>query len=110
MDGSSFSGLLTRVEIGHMRIGSAGKGRIESRVANLSRTVGGIMQLLDGLAEWRSVLGEIYATAEVRGIEKIVDWAIFFLTILIPSRIAEICIWGGESRCQVGSQSGMSSL
>jgi hypothetical protein len=29
MDGSSFSGLLTRVEIGHMRIGSAGKGRIK---------------------------------------------------------------------------------
>ena len=25
MEGSSFSGLLTRVEIGHMRIGSAGK-------------------------------------------------------------------------------------
>jgi hypothetical protein len=31
VDGSSFSGLLTRVEIGHMRIGSAGKGRIKSR-------------------------------------------------------------------------------
>jgi hypothetical protein len=28
--GSSFSGLLTRVEIGHMRIGSAGNGRIRS--------------------------------------------------------------------------------
>jgi hypothetical protein len=31
MDGSSFSGLLTRAEIGHMRSGSAGKGRIKSR-------------------------------------------------------------------------------
>ena len=28
---SSFSGLLTRVEIGHVRIGSAGNGRIRSR-------------------------------------------------------------------------------
>jgi hypothetical protein len=28
IDGSSFSGLLTRVEIGHMRIGSDGNGRI----------------------------------------------------------------------------------
>jgi hypothetical protein len=27
---SSFSGLLTRVEIGHIRIGSAGNGRIKS--------------------------------------------------------------------------------
>jgi hypothetical protein len=31
MDGSSLSGLLTRVEIGHMRIGSAGKGRPMTR-------------------------------------------------------------------------------
>jgi len=31
IDGSSFSGLLTRVEIGHIRIGSAGNGRIKSR-------------------------------------------------------------------------------
>ncbi len=31
IDGSSFSGLLTRVEIGHMRIGPAGNGRINSR-------------------------------------------------------------------------------
>jgi hypothetical protein len=31
MEGSSFSGLLTRVEIGHIRIKSAGKGRIRSR-------------------------------------------------------------------------------
>jgi hypothetical protein len=29
--GSSFSGLLTRVEIGHIRIGSAGYGCIRSR-------------------------------------------------------------------------------
>jgi hypothetical protein len=28
---SSFSGLLTRVEIGHIRIGAAGNGRIRSR-------------------------------------------------------------------------------
>jgi hypothetical protein len=28
IEGSSFSGLLTRVEIGHIRIGSAGNGRI----------------------------------------------------------------------------------
>ncbi len=31
IEGSSFSGLLTRVEIGDMRIRSAGKGRIKSR-------------------------------------------------------------------------------
>jgi hypothetical protein len=30
IEGSSFSGLLTRVEIGHIRIGSAGNGRIRS--------------------------------------------------------------------------------
>jgi hypothetical protein len=31
IEGSSFSGLLTLVEIGHIRIGSAGYGRIKSR-------------------------------------------------------------------------------
>ena len=31
IEGSSFSGLLTRVEIGHIRMGSAGNGRIKSR-------------------------------------------------------------------------------
>src|SRR5262245_55479782 len=31
IEASSFSGLLTRVEIGHIRIGSAGEGRIRSR-------------------------------------------------------------------------------
>jgi hypothetical protein len=36
---SSFWGLLTRVEIGHMRIRPAGKDRIKSP-ASLSRTVG----------------------------------------------------------------------
>ena len=30
IDGSSFSGLLTRVDIGHIRMGSAGNGRITS--------------------------------------------------------------------------------
>ena len=30
MEGSSFSGLLTRVEIGHIRVGSAGNGLIRS--------------------------------------------------------------------------------
>ena len=30
IEGSSFSGLFTRVEIGHMRIGSDGNGRIKS--------------------------------------------------------------------------------
>jgi hypothetical protein len=30
IEGSSFSGLLTRIEIGHVRIGSAGNGRIKS--------------------------------------------------------------------------------
>jgi hypothetical protein len=30
IEGSSFSGLLTRVEIGQIRIGSAGNGRIKS--------------------------------------------------------------------------------
>jgi hypothetical protein len=39
IDGSSFSGLLTRVEIGHMRIGSAGNGwmnRLDSELSPLS--------------------------------------------------------------------------
>jgi len=36
IDGSSFSGLLTRVEIGHIRISSAGKGRIRSRASGSS--------------------------------------------------------------------------
>jgi hypothetical protein len=36
--GSSFSGLLTRVEIGHIRSGSAGKGRIKSRGSGSSLT------------------------------------------------------------------------
>jgi hypothetical protein len=31
IDGSSFSGLLTRVEIGHIRISPEGNGRIRSR-------------------------------------------------------------------------------
>src|SRR5262249_29554423 len=31
IDGPSFSGLLTRVEIGHIRIGAAGNGSIRSR-------------------------------------------------------------------------------
>ena len=31
IEGSSFSGLLARIEIGHIRIGSAGKGLIRSR-------------------------------------------------------------------------------
>jgi hypothetical protein len=35
-DGSSFSGLLTRVEIGHVRIGSAGYVRIRSRGSSSS--------------------------------------------------------------------------
>jgi hypothetical protein len=30
IEGSSFSGLVTRVEIGHIRIGSDGNGRIKS--------------------------------------------------------------------------------
>jgi hypothetical protein len=30
IEGSAFSGLLTRVEIGYIRIGSAGNGRIKS--------------------------------------------------------------------------------
>jgi hypothetical protein len=30
IDGSSFSGLLTRVEIGHIRMGADGNGRINS--------------------------------------------------------------------------------
>jgi hypothetical protein len=33
IEGSSFSGLLTRVEIGHVRIGSEGNGRIRSQEA-----------------------------------------------------------------------------
>ena len=36
IDGSSFSGLLTRVEIGHIRIGSAGNGRIKSRGSGIN--------------------------------------------------------------------------
>ena len=31
IEGSAFSGLFTRVEIGHIRISPAGKGRIKSR-------------------------------------------------------------------------------
>jgi hypothetical protein len=31
IEGSSFSGLLTRVDIGHIRMGSARNGRIKSR-------------------------------------------------------------------------------
>jgi hypothetical protein len=37
IDGSSFSGLLTRVEIGHIRIGSEGYGRIKSLGSGSSR-------------------------------------------------------------------------
>jgi hypothetical protein len=36
IEGSSFSGLLTRVEIGHIRIRSAGYGRIKSRGSGCS--------------------------------------------------------------------------
>jgi hypothetical protein len=36
IDGSSFSGLFTRVEIGHIRIGPAGNGRIKSRGSSSS--------------------------------------------------------------------------
>jgi len=36
LKGSSFSGLLTRVEIGHIRIGSAGNGRIRSPASGSS--------------------------------------------------------------------------
>jgi hypothetical protein len=37
LEGSSFSGLLTRVEIGHMRIKSAENGCIASRGSGSSR-------------------------------------------------------------------------
>src|SRR5438105_11995477 len=40
IDGSSFSGLLTRVEIGHIRIRSAGNGRIKSRGSGSSPSQG----------------------------------------------------------------------
>jgi hypothetical protein len=40
IEGSSFSGLLTRVEIGHIRIGSAGNGRIRSRGSGSSLSQG----------------------------------------------------------------------
>jgi len=36
VDASSFSGLFTRVEIGHIRISSAGHGRIRSRGSGTS--------------------------------------------------------------------------
>jgi N-methylhydantoinase B/oxoprolinase/acetone carboxylase alpha subunit len=36
IDGSSFSGLLTRVEIGHIRIRPSWKGRIRSRASGSS--------------------------------------------------------------------------
>jgi hypothetical protein len=52
------------------------------------------MRLIGGLTEWRSDLGKIYATAEVRGLEKYFDLAIFALTILIPSQIVQIWFWG----------------
>ena len=40
IDGSSFSGLLTRVEIGHIRIRSAGNGSIKSRGSGSSPSQG----------------------------------------------------------------------
>jgi hypothetical protein len=42
--GSPFSGFLTRVEIGHLRIGSAGNDRIRSR---------GLLMLLASFDRWR---------------------------------------------------------
>jgi hypothetical protein len=56
------------------------------------------MRLIGGLTEWRSDLGKIYATAEVRGFEKYFDLAIFALTILIPSQILQIWFWGRRDR------------
>jgi hypothetical protein len=40
IEGSSFSGLLTRVEIGHIRIKSEGNGRIKSRIRLLAEPAG----------------------------------------------------------------------
>jgi hypothetical protein len=44
-EGSSFSGLLTRVEIGHMLIGSDGNGRIKSRGSTRLREDHGLLDL-----------------------------------------------------------------
>jgi hypothetical protein len=49
MEGLSFSGLSTRVEIGHIRIGSAGKGRIKSRGSGSSLSQRGIMAGRSGM-------------------------------------------------------------
>jgi hypothetical protein len=45
IEGSSFSGMFTRVEIGHIRIGSDGKGRIKSRGSTRLREDHGLSDL-----------------------------------------------------------------
>jgi hypothetical protein len=63
--GSSFSGLLTRVEIGHIRIGSAGKGfiRVKSDRADAEHLVQGerLMHALGlDMAAWFKPTAENY--------------------------------------------------
>jgi hypothetical protein len=51
------------------------------------------MQFLNGLTEWRGDLRRIYATDEVRGIEKAFDLLIFAVQVVILSQIAQF-FWG----------------
>src|SRR5258708_30005179 len=51
------------------------------------------MRLPDGLAEWWLDLRKIYATAEVRGIERLFDMMIFAMNIATLSQIIQF-FWG----------------
>jgi hypothetical protein len=50
IEGSSFSGLLTRVEIGHIRIGSAGNGRVEAAASFPAENRSGVWSLVESRA------------------------------------------------------------
>jgi hypothetical protein len=55
------------------------------------------MQLWSGITEWRNDLQRIYATDEVRGIEKVFDLSIFALKIGTLSQIIQF-FWGRRER------------
>ena len=50
------------------------------------------MPSFEGLAEWRNDLAKLRSTSEVRGIEKLFDLTIYFLTIFVPSAWMQICL------------------
>jgi len=52
------------------------------------------MQYIGGLKEWWCILGRIYSTIEVRGIEWLFDLVVFFLMILTPSLPIQSLLWG----------------